>query len=408
MSQVLANGQIFDGTGALPYRADLLMEGELIVEIGQNLRGDSRIDLQGSTLLPGLIDCHVHATLSGSDAAAHDEPFSLQFFEAQRNLEKTLGLGITTVRDASGADLGVKTAVERGLVDGPEILISISLLSQTGGHGDHWSPGTGPREELPPHPGRPSSIVDGPDQMRLRVRELLRAGADVIKVCATGGVLSTRDDPRHAQFSPIELAVCVEEAAKNGVDVMAHAAGAAGILLAVEAGVRSIEHGIFADEECFTAMRENDVWLVPTLLAPISVLEAADAGGVFAEKVLSKARMVREVHERQIAAAVEADVKIAFGTDSGVGPHGDNLRELTLMESVGMSPADVLVAATSGAAEMLRLSDRGVIAAGRLADIVVMDGDPYDLRTFQERLQRVIRRGRTAREYQSAPTEGQS
>src|SRR5207249_4442715 len=173
------------------------------------------------------------------------KPFSLRFFEAMLNLRATLDIGITTIRDAGGADLGVKTAVERGLIEGPRMQISIRMLSQTGGHGDEWLPSGSTVAMFPDYPGSPSAIVDGAEEMRRKVRELIRDGADVIKVATTGGVLSPRDDPRHAHFTPAELEVLVEEASLAGRWVMAHAQAAPGIKNAIRAGIRSIDHGIF-------------------------------------------------------------------------------------------------------------------------------------------------------------------
>lgn len=190
--------------------------------------GDQVIDVSGMLVMPGLIDCHVHAVFGGMDMPKiQQRPFSLEFFEASANLRTLLESGATTVRDARGADLGVKTAVERGLISGPDMMIAISILSQTGGHVDGWTVHGDVQRLLTPHPGRPDCVLDGVDQMRHRVRELVRAGADTIKVCPTGGVMSERDDPRHSQFSPEELEVCVDEAARTGKYVLAHAHGAA-------------------------------------------------------------------------------------------------------------------------------------------------------------------------------------
>jgi imidazolonepropionase-like amidohydrolase len=208
----------------------LAISNGTIVDIGTGLDGDVQIDATGLTVLPGLIDCHVHAVFSGMDSVKlASEPFSYQFYAAQRNLMKTLDAGVTTVRDAGGADLGVKKAVADGLMDGPDMVIAVTVLSQTGGHADGWNVHGDLHRLLVPHPGRPDTIVDGVEGMRVRVRELIRAGADVIKVCTSGGVLSPRDNPRHPQFSLDELTVCVAEAAANDLGVMAHAQGTPGI-----------------------------------------------------------------------------------------------------------------------------------------------------------------------------------
>lgn len=249
MRTVFTGGQVFDGTGAAPARSDVAVEGDRIVEVGTGLDGDQGVDCAGRTLLPGMFDCHTHVMFSDLDAWKRvQQPFSLRYYEAARNLEATLRAGITTIREAGGADLGVKTAVERGWIAGPRMQISLTMLSQTGGHGDRWF-ASGARLFDFDVPGVPRNLVDGPDEMRRAVRELVRSGADVIKVATTGGVMSPRDRPTHAHFRDEELRVLVEEAAAAGLWVMAHAQGTEGIKAAVRAGIRSIEHGVYLDDE---------------------------------------------------------------------------------------------------------------------------------------------------------------
>jgi imidazolonepropionase-like amidohydrolase len=378
---LFANGLVFDGTGSAPERADLLIEDGRVVEIGSGPDADDVVDCAGATVLPGLFDCHVHVTVSEIGLLPRvQQPFSYQFYAAARNLARTLALGITTVRDAAGADLGIKQAVEDRLIPGPRMRISIGLISPTGGHGDGWTVSGHCVPLSVPHPGRPSSIANGPDEMRRVARELLRAGADVLKVCTTGGVLSPRDDPRHSQFTPEELDVLVTEARMQGVHVMAHAQGAEGIKNAVRAGIRSIEHGIYLDDEAIELMLANGTWLVPTLVAPVNVIKAAAAGASLPAAVVRKAEEVAVVHADSVRRAVAAGVRIAMGTDSGVGPHGTNLEELPLMAACGMTPAEVLAATTSSAAELMGLGDElGRLAPGYRADVVVVDGDAFDL-----------------------------
>jgi imidazolonepropionase-like amidohydrolase len=272
--------------------------------------------------------------------------------------------------------------------------IAVSMLSQTGGHGDGWHVCGAELPLMGPHPGRPATVVDGPDAMRRKVRELLRAGADVLKVATSGGVLSARDDPRHPHFSPSELDVLVEEARAAGVFVMAHAQGAGGIKNAVRAGIRSIEHGIFLDDEAIDLMLEHGTWLVPTLAAPRAVLTAAAAGAALPTAVVEKARAVQEAHDASVTRAVEAGVKVAMGTDSGVGPHGDNLSELALMAACGMSPVEAWRATTLSAAELLGVDrEFGSLEPGKRADVVVLDGDPHDLTGLTGRIREVWRDG---------------
>jgi imidazolonepropionase-like amidohydrolase len=393
---LFAGGRVFDGTGALPAPADVIVEDGRFVEIGTGLDGDQVVDVAGRTIVPGLFDCHTHVVFSHVDTWRHvNTPFSYPFYQAIGNLGATLDVGITTVRDAGGADLGLQQAVADGLVRGPRLRISITMLSQTGGHGDDWYPSGYEAGFGVPYPGMPSGIVDGPDEMRRKVRLLIRAGANQIKVATSGGVLSPRDDPRHGHFRDDELAVLVAEADAAGIHVMAHAQGAPGIKAAIRAGIRSIEHGIYLDDEAIEMMLVRGTFLVPTLVAPLGVIEAVEAGVPIPEPVARKARAVVEIHREAFRRAVAAGVRIAMGTDSGVTPHGRNLRELALMVEGGMSPAAVLVATTQSAAELLGLADElGTIAPGKRADLVVVDGDPLDFEGFSNRIVAVYQDGR--------------
>jgi imidazolonepropionase-like amidohydrolase len=225
----------------------------------------------------------------------------------------------------------------------------------------------------------PRSIVDGPDEMRRRVRELVRAGADVIKVATSGGVLSARDDPRHGHFRDAELAVLAEEAAAAGRFVMAHAQATDGIKAAIRNGIRSIEHGIYLDDEAIGMMLDRGTYLVPTLVAPRGVLEARDRGIPVPQVMIDKTLMVMDTHAASIKAATAAGVRIAMGTDSGVVPHGQNLRELDLMIDCGMSATDALVATTKTAAELMGLDEElGTLEPGKRADVVVVQGDAIE------------------------------
>ncbi len=394
---VFTGGQVFDGTGSPLAVADVAIEDGRVSDVGSGLDGDEQVDVAGKALLPGLFDCHVHMMFSGLDLLKDlTTPFSLRFYEGARNLRLTLDRGITTVRDAGGADLGVKTAIEQGLIAGPRMQISLAMISQTGGHGDPWMPcGFAVPGFFPPYPGMPSNLVDGPDEMRRKVRELIRNGADVIKVATTGGVLSPSDDPRHAHFRADELDVLVSEAAAAGIWVMAHAQGAPGIKAAVRAGIRSIDHGVYLDDEAIEMMLERGTFLVPTLVAPNGVIEAAEAGVSIPENMVQKARDVVDAHRDSFKRAVAAGVRVAMGTDSAVTPHGENLKELALMADGGMDPADVLVATTARAAELMGLQDElGTIEPGKRADLVVVDGDPFDFVNLPDHISSVYKDGR--------------
>jgi imidazolonepropionase-like amidohydrolase len=393
---LLTGGLVFDGTGAPPAEADVLVEGGRIVEVGPGLDGDEAVDVAGRHLLPGLFDCHTHVTLTSINLLGIVQtPFSYRFYETAQNLRATLAAGITMVRDAAGADAGIKKAVADGLIAGPRLQISLTLLSQTGGHGDGWFPSGQTVEFWPSYPGMPDGLVDGPEAMRRKVRELVRAGADVIKVATSGGVLSPTDDPRHAHFRDDELTALVTEAAAAGRWVMAHAQAADGIKAALRAGVRSIEHGIYLDDEAIELLLAREAWLVPTLVAPRGVLAAAEAGVPIPDAARRKAVEVAEAHADSFRRAVAAGVRVAMGTDSGVTPHGRNLAELELMAKGGMTPAQVLGATTSSAAELLGVAgELGTLEPGKRADVVVVDGDPFELATLPERIAAVFQDGR--------------
>ena len=392
---LIHNGTLIDGNGGAPV-ADgaVLVEGAVIRAVGP--KADIRlpaapidlIDAGGGWMLPGLIDTHVHLMLEGVDIPKMlTTPFSYNFYQALAHMRRTLDAGITTVRDAGGADLGVKLAQANGLVAGPRMQISVTALSITGGHGDGWMPSGVSFDLFPPYPGMPDNKCDGVEAVRKKVREVLRAGAEVIKVCSTGGVLSPTDHPEFTQFTEEELRVMVQEGAhRRGVKVMAHAQGAEGIKNAIRAGVHSIEHGIFLDEEAIDLMLTHGAFLVPTLLAPLSVLEQAESKGNMPEYGVRKARETIEIHSESIARAYKAGVTIAMGTDAGVMPHGTNLRELGLMCALGMSPMQAIVATTRTAAACLGWQDRvGTLAAGKLADVVIARTDPLaNIRSLED------------------------
>jgi imidazolonepropionase-like amidohydrolase len=402
MEQLLIhNGTLLDGSGRAPLPgAAVLLEGNRILAAGPEAQvramtaqnGARSLDAQGGWLLPGFIDAHVHL-MSDMSAGYNLEkelltPFSRRFYQAAAHFKATLEAGITGVRDAGGLDRGVKQALDEGLVLGPRVQPCINMLSISGGHADGWLPSGVDLEAFVPYPGMPSGRCDGPSEVRRKVREMVRAGAEVIKIMATGGVLSPYTNPQASEFSPEELRVIVDEAeARGGLRVMAHAQGPRGIKNAVRAGIHSIEHGNYLDDEAAELMLQHGTFLVPTLLAPHAILAAAQDGQAqYPPQVLAKARSAYAAHSASFRRAYQAGVKIAMGTDAAVMKHGTNLRELRLMCENGMTPLEAIVVSTLRAAECLGWDDRlGSLEPGKLADLVIWRADPLaDLRLLED------------------------
>ncbi|RTX72679.1 amidohydrolase family protein [Mammaliicoccus sciuri] len=379
---IIKNINLIDGTGKDIQRGvDIKVENNVISEIGTHLNGDNIIEGNGQYLLPGMIDSHVHVMLEMEPLERRlATPFSYNFYKAIDHLKRTVDAGVTTVRDALGADLGLKEAVNDGLILGPRLQISVNALTITGGHGDSY---TKSGIQLPilqdGYPGLPSSICDGVNEVRKKAREMLRAGADVLKVHATGGVTSATDHPDYTQFSLEELKVIVEEAQfRNNRKVMAHAQGLQGVKQCIEAGIHSIEHGIYLDDEAVQLMKEKEMYLVPTLLAPLSVIEFAEELGM-SENSIKKSKQVMQDHIDSFKKAHQAGVKIAMGTDAGVFKHGTNLRELELMVEHGMTEMEAIVSSTKTAAECLGYDeDLGTIEVGKKADFILLDQNPLE------------------------------
>ena len=377
--------RLIDGTGRDPVAdAVVVWEGDRLVAAGARRQvsipdGAEVIEGDDLTVLPGLMDMHVHLAMQTGMNLLRImmTPRSFTLMHAIPHSQATLQAGFTTVRDAGGTPVGVRMAVDSGFFSGPRMRLSVSILSQTGGHADAYMPCSC---EMPIDSTLdiPFSRVDGVDEMRRRVREVLRAGADNVKLCTSGGVLSPGDLPDTPQFTVEEIAAAVYEAGVHGKHVLAHAMSAQGIKNALRGGVRSIEHGCLLDEEGIAMMRERNAYLVPTLVAPRDVAAIAQRNpNQLTAEMVDKAARVATVHMQAFRAAVSAGVHIALGTDSGVGEHGSNARELALMVEGGMTPMQALLAATATPARLLGLHDRlGSLEAGKLADVVAVQGDP--------------------------------
>ncbi|MFZ0178306.1 MAG: amidohydrolase family protein [Candidatus Dormiibacterota bacterium] len=415
---VIVAERLIDGIGRDPVeRAAVVIENRRITAAGARSSltipaGAEVLEDDDLTLLPGFMDMHVHLAAAGTNLVSIlMTPPSLGLLNSVPNCARTLAAGVTSVRDAGHTPVGVRLAAEAGYFPAPRMELAVSLLSQTGGHGDDLMP-CGARVGLTANVDVPHGVVDGVDGMRRKVREVLQAGADWIKLCTSGGVLSPGDLPEHAQFSVEEIRVAVEEAAVVGKRVMAHAMSAAGIRNALLAGVTSIEHGCLLDEEGIALMKEKAAYLVPTLVAPGDVIAGAkEGGGGLPPEMIAKAERIGALHRAAVSAAIAAGVKVAMGTDAAVGPHGRNLREVGEMVRCGMTPMQAIVASTSVPAELLRRRDLGVLEAGRLADVVAVRGDPLagiDSLADPRHIRLVIKDGRVAYDFRGRSAVAQS
>jgi imidazolonepropionase-like amidohydrolase len=414
---VIVADRLIEGTGRDPIeRAAIVIENGRIVASGARSSLTIPVDSDvleddDLTLLPGFMDMHVHLATSGTNLVRYlMTPPTLALLESIPNCARTLAAGVTTVRDAGNTPAGVRLAAEAGYFPAPRMELAVGLLSQTGGHGDDYMPCGVHLDSV--WPDLPNGVVDGVDGMRRKVREVLRAGADWIKLCTSGGVLSPGDLPDHAQFSVEEIRVAVEEAGVVGKRVMAHAMSPAGIRNALIAGVTSIEHGCLLDEEGIALMKAKGAYLVPTLVAPGDVIAGAKAGGGgLPPEMVEKAERIQGLHRAAVSAAIASGVKVAMGTDAAVGPHGGNLRELSLMVRCGMTPMQAIVASTTVPAELLRRSDLGALEPGRLADVVAVRGDPLaniDLLADPDHIRLVVKDGRVAHDFRGRPVATQA
>jgi imidazolonepropionase-like amidohydrolase len=389
------NAFLIDGTGGpvSTEPAAMLVDGRQIRAIAARSQlacpeQAERIDLRGMTLMPGMVDCHDHlADLEGGMQQRAAVPPSLAVFLAADAFKKTLLGGFTAIRDASGVDLGMKLAVERGLIPGPRLKISVVILSQFGGHNDHTEP-AGINSHFPWLQGIPSGICDGPDECRKKTREVIRAGADWVKIATTGGVGTPIGGPLIRQFSPEELRVIVDTAHAAGKPVMSHAYGGEGVKICLDAGVDSIEHGAALGDDLIEQMVKQGTWLVPTFTVLRRIVAISEQNpSALPEYMPRKARMLLEYQAESFRKALVAGVKIALGTDGGGFGHGHNAGELAYLVEAGMTPMQALVAATRMGATCMGLGDEtGVLRAGMLADFLVVDGNPLeDVRILEDR-----------------------
>ena len=381
MTLAIKAGTLIDGRGGEPIRdAVLLWEGARIAAVGPATSvaipgGAKVVDASAKTAMPGLIDTHVH--IMSTSAALEQRlftPKAVSYYWAAQNLERTLRAGFTTVRDAGGADAGLRQAIEMGLVTGPRLVVS-GTIGQTGGLAELRFPSGA--QILNEDSWR---VCDGVDEVRKTMRKVLREGVDFVKVFATGGVVAPQGSPFLAEWSPAELAVIVEESGRWGAGVMAHAEGNAGIKSALRAGVTSIEHGNVLDEEAIDLFLATGTYLVPTLHIVKLLADRRDSAGLSESSKRKEERLVEE-GAGSFRRACEAGVKVVLGTDAFIADmHGTNATELQLMmEEGGLSAMEAIVAGTSAAADCCLLGEQvGTLEAGKIADILIVDGDPLD------------------------------
>ena len=395
-------GRMIDGeTDAAFSEMTIRVDGAGIkaIENGYTAAGsdDSVIDLKSHTVLPGLMDMHVHLTGEYSKDSRLNRFISNEAdyaIVATVYAKRTLEAGFTVVRnlgDAFNVTVALRKAIEKGDVPGPRIFTAAKGIGTTGGHAD---PTNGWADHIMGEPGPKQGVINGPDDARKGVRQRYKDGADWIKITATGGVLSVAKNGENPQFTDEELKAVIDTAADYDLRVAAHAHGTEGMKRAVIAGVASIEHGTYMDAEVMRLMKKNGTYYVPTILAGNWVAEKARIDGFFPELVRPKAAAIGPVIKSTFAAAYKAGVPIVFGTDTGVSAHGDNAQEFALMVEGGMPPMVAIQSATSVAAKFLRIDDtHGTLEAGKQADIVAVPGNPLDDITAMERVSFVMKAG---------------
>ena len=396
-------GNAFTGTSdRLQKNVTLIIEENKIKAVKTGFvageKGDTVVDLKNATVMPGLMDMHVHLSSQHGGPQTYLERFSLNeadyALRAANYAAITLQSGFTTVRnlgDSYNETIALRSAIGKGYAEGPRIYTVGKSIATTGGHAD---PSNGMAHLLRPDVGPKQGVVNGETEAREAVRTRYQDGADLIKITATGGVLSVAKSGQNPQFMTDELEAIVDTAKDYGMTVAVHAHGKEGMKRAISAGVDSIEHGTYMDDEIRDLMKANGTYYVPTILAGKFVADKAKIDGFFPELVRPKAAAIGPLIQETFKQAHKAGVKIAFGTDSGVSAHGDNAQEFSLMVEAGMAPADALLSATKNSAELLGISDiLGTLEPGKLADIVAVEGNPLDNIALMESVSFVMKDG---------------
>jgi len=386
MAILFMNGKIIIGTGELIKKGMVAVDGNTITSVGpiqrfKSSKKDTVFDIPGKTILPGLIDCHVHLCLDGSSdpmTSIAKESVPTITLKAAQHAKLTLEAGVTSIRDMGGKDyidIAIRDGIELGFLQGPRMICSGRLICMTGGHGWQF--------------GRETNGVDG---VREAVREQLKMGVNFIKLIATGGVMTKGVDPGATQFTREELTAGVEEARKAGRRTATHAMGTEGIKNALWAGINSIEHGVFLDEEAIELMLEMDAYLVPTLSAPYQIIRGGIKGGV-PRFAVEKSKSVMKNHLQSVRRAYKSKIPIAMGTDAGTpfNHHGENLKEMELLVKVGLTPMEAIVATTQTASKVLGLEKKiGTLEKGKVADLIVVEGDPLKDITILQKKEKIV------------------
>jgi len=386
MAIFFRNGKVIIGTGEVVEKGAVVVEDGLIAFVGPAKRfrpskKDTIFDISEKTILPGLIDAHVHLCLDGSPdpiTSIIKDSIPTITLKTAHHARLTLEAGVTTIRDMGGkdyVDISIRDAIESKLIPGPRMICSGKIVCMTGGHGWQF--------------GREANGIDG---VREAVREQLRMGVNFIKLIATGGVMTKGVDPGATQFTLEELMAGVEEARKAGRQTATHAQGTEGIKNSLWAGVNSIEHGFFLDDEAIELMLEKKAYLVPTLNAPYQIIRGGIRGGV-PHFAVEKSKSVMKSHFQSVRRAYQSKIPIAMGTDAGTpfNLHGENLKELELLAKVGLSPMETIVATTKTASEVLGLEKKiGTLEKGKMADLVVIDGDPLENISLLQKKDKVL------------------
>jgi imidazolonepropionase-like amidohydrolase len=393
-------GKVIDVlSGVVLSNQIILIDNNIIIEIGSGIvipKNAEIIDLSNSTVLPGLMDCHTHLTFQPGDNYYEDifrkTPIDYAML-APTYAKQTLHAGFTMVRDVGAdqlIDISLRNAINRGDIEGPRMLVSTFALGATGGHADLT--GFNPNIDWKYNKDF-TGVADGENEIRKRVRNNVKWGADWIKVSATAGVLSEEESAGAPQYSLDEMKVVVEEAHRWGRNVAAHAHGTEGIKLAIQAGVTSIEHGSLIDDEGIRMMKEKGIWLVADIYNDDYILAEFSKKG-YPQKIIDKEKMIGRLQRENFQKAVKAGVKIAFGTDAGVYPHGWNGKQFYYMVKFGLTPIQAIQSATIHAADLLNWKDKtGSITKGKLADIIAVQGNPLDDITILEHVMFVMKDG---------------